>query len=294
LHRCVSSPLRPLVAFSEFGGDLAISSPSSCALPGPVSSTTSFFSSLRSEDRCGVHRLALLLLEPRCRPSRSTISIRRRWSHPVDSTRAFEQAPLRRCNVSSLLRTNHPARFSSEPFEIPGSSRLLSEAPKNLFALSKPPWFLVDSSPTPLAPSQIPKVLLRFISRQLEAHIGLVSFPPFHGVDFPTTFQDARSDLHRAYLTRLCCAFRFSQPRDALFHSRPHGLVSCRIRPWDSSFQRVPPSQSRHSFHYALPSASSSPSSTLLLLRSEERCSRKTSVETASESLRRARLRRVR
>jgi hypothetical protein len=48
----------------------------------------------------------------------------------------------------------------------------------------------------------------------------------------PTTFPDKDSDQHRAYLTRLCNAFRLSQPLDALLHLRPFGLVSCRIRPW--------------------------------------------------------------
>jgi hypothetical protein len=37
-----------------------------------------------------------------------------------------------------------------------------------------------------------------------------------HGVWYPTTLAEAGSDLHQACLTWLCCAFRFSQPLDAL------------------------------------------------------------------------------
>ena len=39
---------------------------------------------------------------------------------------------------------------------------------------------------------------------------------------------------------RLCCAFRLSQPLDALFHPEPSGLVSCRWRPWASTFGGFP------------------------------------------------------
>jgi hypothetical protein len=37
-----------------------------------------------------------------------------------------------------------------------------------------------------------------------------------HGVWCPTTLAEAGSDLHQVCLTWLCCAFRFSQPLDAL------------------------------------------------------------------------------
>jgi hypothetical protein len=40
-------------------------------------------------------------------------------------------------------------------------------------------------------------------------------------------------------LTRTACAFRFSQPPDALLHSEPTGLVSCRIRSWGSPFRAL-------------------------------------------------------
>lgn len=43
----------------------------------------------------------------------------------------------------------------------------------------------------------------------------------FRGVSCPTTFAEAGSQLHRVCLTRLHCAFRFSQPPDALLHPQP-------------------------------------------------------------------------
>jgi hypothetical protein len=46
---------------------------------------------------------------------------------------------------------------------------------------------------------------------------GTVHGWPSHGVWCPTTLTETGSDLHRAYHTRLCCAFRLSQPLDALF-----------------------------------------------------------------------------
>jgi len=61
------------------------------------------------------------------------------------------------------------------------------------------------------------------------------------------------SDTRRAYLSRLRSAFRFSQPLDALLHPRPYGFVSCRIRPWGSDLQRLPPPTRRHDFRRALP-----------------------------------------
>jgi len=64
---------------------------------------------------------------------------------------------------------------------------------------------------------------------------------------------DTGSDTRRAYLSRLRSAFRFSQPLDALLRPRPYGLVSCRIRPWGSDLQRLPPPTRRHDFRRALP-----------------------------------------
>jgi hypothetical protein len=40
------------------------------------------------------------------------------------------------------------------------------------------------------------------------------SYPGVHG---PSTLSETDSDLRSAYLTGLCCAFRLSQPLDALF-----------------------------------------------------------------------------
>jgi len=76
---------------------------------------------------------------------------------------------------------------------------------------------------------------------------------PFLGVLSPSTFPNAGSDNCRVFHTRLCCAFRFSQPRDALFRPRSLGLISCRIRPWGFDFQRFLPPRSHHGFHRALP-----------------------------------------
>jgi len=66
----------------------------------------------------------------------------------------------------------------------------------------------------------------------------------------PSTSRDVSSDQHRVFLARLCSAFRFSRPLDALLRSRPLGLVSCRFRPWGSCSQRFPPSGSCHGFFF--------------------------------------------
>jgi hypothetical protein len=145
----------------------------------------------------------------------------------------------------------------------------------------------VSLPPTSLVTSANPKVHFRNEYRRLETQIRPVSFPPFHGVSSPTTFQNVSSDQHRAYRTRLCNACRLSQPRDALLRSHSHGLVSCRIRPWGCSFQRFPPSQSRHGFHRALPSSLAPPSAAPRPLRSEERRFRETLVSSISNPLRR-------
>jgi hypothetical protein len=61
--------------------------------------------------------------------------------------------------------------------------------------------------------------------------------PPFRGVSSSMTFPDAGSYHRRACLTRLPCAFRLSQPLDALFRQHPLGLLSCRIRLRGSAFR---------------------------------------------------------
>ena len=60
----------------------------------------------------------------------------------------------------------------------------------------------------------------------------------FHGVVHPTTLAEAGSDLHRVYLTRLCCTFRLSQPLDALFRLQPFQPCFMPVTPLGFRFQR--------------------------------------------------------
>jgi hypothetical protein len=64
------------------------------------------------------------------------------------------------------------------------------------------------------------------------------SLAAFHGVRHPTTLAEAGSDLHRACLPRLCCAFRFSQPLDALFRPQPLQPCFMPVTPLGFHFQR--------------------------------------------------------
>jgi hypothetical protein len=57
----------------------------------------------------------------------------------------------------------------------------------------------------------------------------------------PTAYRATGSDQHRVCLTRLCCAFRLSQPLDAFFLPKPHGLVSCRDAHGVSPSEVFPP-----------------------------------------------------
>jgi hypothetical protein len=75
----------------------------------------------------------------------------------------------------------------------------------------------------------------------------------FHGVLGPTTLTEAGSDLHRAYRTRLCCAFRFSQPLDALFRLQPLRPCFMPVTPLGFRFQRVPLPGSGHTSRRDLP-----------------------------------------
>jgi len=52
--------------------------------------------------------------------------------------------------------------------------------------------------------------------------------------------QISDSDLHRAYPTQLCYAFRFSQPFDALFRPLPFRSYFIPVTPLGFSFQRFP------------------------------------------------------
>jgi hypothetical protein len=60
----------------------------------------------------------------------------------------------------------------------------------------------------------------------------------FPGVSYPTTLEEMGSDLHRAYLTRLCSAFRLFQPPDALLHPQPVPPYFVRATPLGFCFQR--------------------------------------------------------
>jgi hypothetical protein len=94
---------------------------------------------------------------------------------------------------------------------------------------------------------------LGYTSTKCSARNWLHSEPRFLGFSSPTASPNKSSDQHREYRSRLCSAFRFSQPLDVLLRSCPPGLVSCQIRPWGWDSQRVPPPSSRHGFHRALP-----------------------------------------
>jgi hypothetical protein len=162
--------------------------------------------------------------------------------------RPIERALLKQSHDSLIRRTSHHVFISQEPSRFRRWSFMQSRCPKTSFSPSKPPWFPVSLSLTSHVTSPNPKVRIRDMIRRLEASIGLVSFPPFHGVSSPTTFLDASSDPRRACLTRLCCAFRFSQPLDALFRSHLLGLVSCRSRPWGCAFRGFPPLEAATAF----------------------------------------------
>jgi hypothetical protein len=75
----------------------------------------------------------------------------------------------------------------------------------------------------------------------------------FHGVWGPTTLTEAGSDLHRACLTRLCGAFRFSQPLDALFRLQPLQPCFMPVAPLGFHLQRVPLLGSGHASRRYLP-----------------------------------------
>jgi hypothetical protein len=60
----------------------------------------------------------------------------------------------------------------------------------------------------------------------------------FHGVLHPTTHTAAGSDQHRVYLTRLCSAFRFSQPLDALLRLQPLRPCFMPVAPMGFRLQR--------------------------------------------------------
>jgi len=60
----------------------------------------------------------------------------------------------------------------------------------------------------------------------------------------PSAHRATGSDLHRGCLARLCCAFRLSQPPDALFLPRPFQLCFTLVAPLGFALQRfVPPAK---------------------------------------------------
>jgi hypothetical protein len=75
-------------------------------------------------------------------------------------------------------------------------------------------------------------------ARVIPAGMQNGSLAAFHGVRYPTTLAEAGSDLHRACLARLCCAFRFSQPLDALFRPQPFQPCFMPVAPLGFRFQR--------------------------------------------------------
>jgi hypothetical protein len=71
----------------------------------------------------------------------------------------------------------------------------------------------------------------------------------------PSAHQATGSDLHRDCLTRLCCAYRLSQPPDALFLPRPFQLCFTLVAPLGFALQRfVPPAKPAWPSDHALPS----------------------------------------
>jgi hypothetical protein len=70
----------------------------------------------------------------------------------------------------------------------------------------------------------------------------------------PSTHTETGSDLHRNYLNRLCCAFRLSQPLDALFRPRPLRPCFMPVTPLGFDLQRfsLPGSDPRLSARAAL------------------------------------------
>jgi hypothetical protein len=59
-----------------------------------------------------------------------------------------------------------------------------------------------------------------------------------HGVPCSPTHEAKGSDQHRDCLPRLCCAYRLSQPLDALFHLMPFPPCFMRNTPLSFHFQR--------------------------------------------------------
>jgi len=100
----------------------------------------------------------------------------------------------------------------------------------------------VASLHLPLMPllrvQSMPRTVLSQTASDVPAHgcplvDSTVAVPsrPSHGVSYPSAASDTGSDLHRVYLTRLCCVLRLSQPLDAFFRPYPLGFISRRCHP---------------------------------------------------------------
>lgn len=77
---------------------------------------------------------------------------------------------------------------------------------------------------------------------------GVTRVPPLRS-SYPTTLEAWRSDLHRAYLTRLCCAFSLSQILGALFRSTPFRPCFVPVTPLGfERLQRLSPTGSGKGF----------------------------------------------
>jgi hypothetical protein len=83
----------------------------------------------------------------------------------------------------------------------------------------------------------------------------LVCKRPFLRFWASTAFSSKGSDLYRAYLTRLCYTFRFSQPLGVFFHQCSFGLVSYRIHPWGFAFRGFPLSEAATALAALCPSS---------------------------------------
>jgi len=83
----------------------------------------------------------------------------------------------------------------------------------------------------------------RSVRRLTSTHPKVRTVPhrtPFHGVSCSSTLPEVTSDLHRGFLSRLCCAFRFFQPLDALFRSQPSRSCFIPVTPLSFCLQRFP------------------------------------------------------
>jgi len=81
-------------------------------------------------------------------------------------------------------------------------------------------------------------VLTLLLSRRAQWTSRSLRRASYPGVYGSSTLSEADSDLHSAYLTELCCAFRLSQSLDALFHPRPFRPYFVSVTPLNFHLQR--------------------------------------------------------